>query len=443
MRRVLILAAAAMVGAAGLVRAADLAAQITGSTPDNKVVPIYGKAYHTNPGAITLTPGGLYMTAYASVNLAGTVLEEGVDATPKDENWGSGGPAGQADGYGVRWEGYVNVPTAGTYTFGGGADDLLAVFVDGDQVYNQNDTARHPGSVLLSSGQHALSWQFGENGGGAIYAVSENIPGDDYTAASGHPFAGYSLEYLKTHPAPVTDALTMDVFSDTNFSVHASQRLFTGPVNMSWWGGWGAGPETWTPGSSALWGLGGLGDTWSTRLSGEMYFASAGTYTVTGGADDNVVLSADSDLDSAYEGIFNSGGGMPNSVTVAAAGWYPIRIEFRDTGGGQSFGVAVGGSSIGSSTWPVRSTVGVEEWIRFASGLTEVGSATTHGLLGSLDAVALGLARNASYDVRLRVLNTNVEQVIALGSVTVLPEPATAGLLALFAAALTLRRRRA
>jgi len=40
---VLILAAAAMVGAAGLVRAADLAAQITGSTPDNKVVPIYGK----------------------------------------------------------------------------------------------------------------------------------------------------------------------------------------------------------------------------------------------------------------------------------------------------------------------------------------------------------------------------------------------------------------
>lgn len=56
-----------------------------------------------------------------------------------DFNWGVGSPdsAIQNDGYFARWTGQFVAPTNGTYQFGGNNDDLMRVWVNGTEMYNQ------------------------------------------------------------------------------------------------------------------------------------------------------------------------------------------------------------------------------------------------------------------------------------------------------------------
>ena len=88
-------------------------------------------------------------------------------------NW-SGGTilnSGRAEGTIVRFYGYINVTTAGTYSFGGNADDGIRIKVNNTSVVNswiESGGAFRSGSIYLEAGVYPIELMYYENGGGAM-----------------------------------------------------------------------------------------------------------------------------------------------------------------------------------------------------------------------------------------------------------------------------------
>jgi len=101
-----------------------------------------------------------------------TKLSSGIVSTV---NFGWGGGAvlnsGRAEGVIVRFYGFINIPTAGTYSFGGQADDGIRIKVNNTQVVDswiESGGAFRSGSVSLPAGTVPIELIYYENGGGAM-----------------------------------------------------------------------------------------------------------------------------------------------------------------------------------------------------------------------------------------------------------------------------------
>jgi membrane-associated phospholipid phosphatase len=87
-------------------------------------------------------------------------------------------------GYGdrviVKWVGYINIPTAGTYYFGANADDGFKILINNtlvtDSWIDSGGAFRSGAATTLSAGAHALTFWYYENGGGqmVIFQYSTN-----------------------------------------------------------------------------------------------------------------------------------------------------------------------------------------------------------------------------------------------------------------------------
>lgn len=87
--------------------------------------------------------------------------------------WGSGAvlTSGRSEGVIVRFHGFINIPSAGTYQFGGQADDGIRIKVNSVQVVDswiESGGAFRSGSVSLPAGVVAIELIYYENGGGAM-----------------------------------------------------------------------------------------------------------------------------------------------------------------------------------------------------------------------------------------------------------------------------------
>jgi hypothetical protein len=83
---------------------------------------------------------------------------------------GAGLPT-RSDGFIVRFYGYINIPTAGTYYFGGQADDGICIKINNISVVNswvESGGAFREGSITLSAGVVPVEVMFYENGGGQM-----------------------------------------------------------------------------------------------------------------------------------------------------------------------------------------------------------------------------------------------------------------------------------
>ena len=101
-----------------------------------------------------------------------TKLSSGTVSTVNFQ-WGSGQVlnSGRGDGVIVRFYGFINVPTSGTYSFGGNADDGIRINVNGQSVVNswiESGGAFRSGSITLSAGVVPIELFYYENGGGAM-----------------------------------------------------------------------------------------------------------------------------------------------------------------------------------------------------------------------------------------------------------------------------------
>lgn len=101
-----------------------------------------------------------------------TLLSSGTVSTINYQ-WGGGAVlnSGRAEGVIVRFYGYINIPTAGTYSFGGNADDGIRIKVNNTQVVDswiESGGAFRSGSVNLPAGTVPIELIYYENGGGAV-----------------------------------------------------------------------------------------------------------------------------------------------------------------------------------------------------------------------------------------------------------------------------------
>jgi hypothetical protein len=101
-----------------------------------------------------------------------TKLSSGTVSTVNYE-WGGGAVlnSGRAEGVIVRFYGFINIPTAGTYSFGGQADDGIRIKVNNTQVVDswiESGGAFRSGSVNLPAGTVPIELIYYENGGGAM-----------------------------------------------------------------------------------------------------------------------------------------------------------------------------------------------------------------------------------------------------------------------------------
>jgi hypothetical protein len=101
-----------------------------------------------------------------------TVLSSGVVSTV-NYNWSGGNVlnSNRGDGVIVRFHGFINIPTSGTYSFGGNADDGIRIKVNNTSVVDswiESGGAFRSGSVSLPAGVVPIELIYYENAGGAM-----------------------------------------------------------------------------------------------------------------------------------------------------------------------------------------------------------------------------------------------------------------------------------
>ena len=96
-------------------------------------------------------------------------------------------PAQQDDNFAFRFRARINVTQAGQYTFYTSSDDGSALFVNGEQIVDNDGTHgvnEEQGNIQLSAGEHDLVVTYFERTGGAALNVSWEGPGFSQTNIS-------------------------------------------------------------------------------------------------------------------------------------------------------------------------------------------------------------------------------------------------------------------
>ncbi|MEM6967310.1 MAG: PA14 domain-containing protein, partial [Bacteroidota bacterium] len=124
---------------------------------------------------------GLTATYFDNINFTAPVVEK-IDPTI-NFNWGTGAPTNGvgAQTFSVRWEGAIEVPRSGGYTFYTNSDDGVRLWVN-DKLIIENWT-NHPatediGSIVLEPGtRYKIKMEYYENGGAAVAQLRWSGPG--------------------------------------------------------------------------------------------------------------------------------------------------------------------------------------------------------------------------------------------------------------------------
>ena len=112
-------------------------------------------------------------TQDASGNITNRTLISTGTVSTINYNWGGGAvlTSNRGDGVIVRFYGYVNIATSGTYYFGGNADDGIRIKVNNTYVVNswiESGGTFRSGSIYLAAGVYPIELMYYENGGGAL-----------------------------------------------------------------------------------------------------------------------------------------------------------------------------------------------------------------------------------------------------------------------------------
>ena len=165
------------------------------------------------------TPG---YTQGANGNITNRTLLSTGTVSDINFQWGSGSVlnSNRSEGVIVRFHGFINITTAGTYSFGGNADDGLRISVNNTSVVNswiESGGAFRSGSIYLAAGVYPIEVMYYENGGGAMVNLqwylnnTWQIVDTTYTATT-------STYFAPPPPPPVySSGITVQQQSRRNF----------------------------------------------------------------------------------------------------------------------------------------------------------------------------------------------------------------------------------
>jgi|GEM_PF-3155984 len=142
-------------------------------------------------GPITGTGTGLRGTYFDNIDFTNQVLER-VDPTI-NFNWGTGSPDNSigVNTFSIRWEGEIQAPLDGNYTFHTTTDDGVRLWIDGTLVIDKwidQAPRKWTGNFSMQQGaKYDIKMEYYENGGGAVAqfrwsasGVSEDIIPQEY-----------------------------------------------------------------------------------------------------------------------------------------------------------------------------------------------------------------------------------------------------------------------
>lgn len=155
-----------------------------GAASHNISTPASAATYTATYRVVTGGTGtGLSATYYDNMDFSGATVTR-VDPVV-DFVWGSGSPSSSigANTFSARWQGQVEAPSTGTYTFYTQSDDGVRLWVNGQQLVNNwtdHATTENSGTIQLTGGQrYDVRMEFYENGGSATARLlwsSASIP---------------------------------------------------------------------------------------------------------------------------------------------------------------------------------------------------------------------------------------------------------------------------
>ena len=252
-------------------------------------------------------------------------------------------PRNVNDNFGFVWEGWINIPAPGTYTFETVSDDGSKFYFNSS--YNastnalvNNDGLHAPTSVsgsvyIAAAGQYPVAISFFEKGGGETMQLFWSGPGfgrqpvpDAAFSANALPASGLAYRYYEGNWNNLPD-----------FS--ALSPLKTGTTaNIS------LDPRNTNDNFGFLW-------------EGYIHIPTPGTYLFETVSDDGSKFYFNSRYSSGASALVNNDGlhapvSASGSVYVPAAGSYPIAAVFFEKGGGETMQLYWSGPGFGRQPVP-------------------------------------------------------------------------------------------
>ncbi|MEZ0542966.1 PA14 domain-containing protein [Fibrella arboris] len=306
-------------------------APVTLRTPENPANTAAGLNYSYYEGSWNALPDFGALTATKT----GTSNQADISLRSRDDN------------YGIRFTGYISVPTDGVYTFYTNSDDGSKLLIGTTEVVNNDGShaeQERSGTIGLKAGVHALSILYYQGGGGQALAVSYSGPGIGKQTIP----ASALVRVATSTPAPPPVTLR-----DPENPANAVTGLDYGYYE----GGWGNLPNfaSLTPvkmGNTSLpdLALRSRSDNYGLNFTGYISVPTDGVYTFYTNSDDGSKL-----LIGTTEVVNNDGGHaeQERSGTIGLkAGVHAISIPYFQGGGGQTLTVSYSGPGIGKQTIP-------------------------------------------------------------------------------------------
>ncbi|WP_375443746.1 PA14 domain-containing protein [uncultured Fibrella sp.] len=298
--------------------------------PENPANTVAGLDYSYYEGGWSSLP------TFNSLTAVKTGIATQVDLTPRNQD----------DNFALQFNGYINVPTDGIYTFYTNSDDGSKLYIGTNEVVN-NDGG-HPeqersGTIGLKAGKHALTVSYYEGGGGQALSVSYSGPN-----INKQPIPGTAFFRVGTDTPPPAVSLR-----DPENPANAVAGLDYGYYE----GSWDALPNfaLLTPTRSATATLPDISprsrdDNFALQFNGYVNVPNDGVYTFFTNSDDG------SKLFIGTNEVVNNDGGHPEqerSGTIGLkAGRHAITIPYYEGGGGQALSVSYSGPGIGKQVIP-------------------------------------------------------------------------------------------
>jgi hypothetical protein len=274
-----------------------------------------------------------------------TLLSSGTVSTVNFE-WGGGAVlnSGRAEGVIVRFHGFINIPTAGTYWFGGQADDGIRIRVNNTQVVNswmESGGDFRQGNVSLPAGIVPIELIYYENGGGAMVNLQWLVNGSWQIIPSTSLATASTFFAPPPPPAPVygNSAITTTQSNKRTSSLAANPNGHNAVVEVT-------GDDNLV----SIQQIGGVGHYVSVSVNGNVnnvnvlqtttgmdrHFMET---TVTGGSNNLILQQRDTAKTQLVEINGNS-----NTVTTNQKGTGNHFLDLRVTGNNHTAGVVQDGA---------------------------------------------------------------------------------------------------
>ena len=255
-------------------------------------------------------------------------------------------PRNREENFGLKFTGYINVPTDGQYTFYTYSDDGSKLYIGSTQVVD-NDFGHaeqeRSGSIGLKAGKHAITIPYLQGGGGKALSVSYSGPGIGKQVIPASAFYRVGAN----SPPPVS------TLRDPENPANAVAGLDYGYYE----GGWNQLPDFngLTPVRKATAGQADLtmqhrDDQFGLKFTGYINVPTDGQYTFYTYSDDGSKLYI-----GTTQVVDNDGGHaeQERSGTIGLkAGKHAITIPYFEGGGGQTLSVSYSGPGAAKQVIP-------------------------------------------------------------------------------------------